>query len=241
MKIILLSIILLYQIIISFVDSKDAKKYFNGEKKVDKIRYLKEAVFFGWITTIIVFIFVALTKMTLHDVGFRRITLSNISWLNIITFIICGILLAILLLQMFQCLQAKNKKLLRENYNKEKESKNHYDWVIYNLLIPETKDEKKWFLFVSLTAGICEEIIYRGAIIFLLLNIFPMFDFWIAGIISCILFSLIHSYQGITGIIKTGVIAIMFVLLYYVTGTIIIGMVLHFLLDYSSAFLAGDE
>jgi len=241
MNIILLSIIVIYQMVISIVDSKDSKKYFTKKKKVDKIKYLKEAVFFGWVTTIIVLIFVVISNITLFDLGFRSITLSNIIWLNITTFIIGGFLILILLLQTIQCLQTKNQKLLREIYNKNKESKNPYDWTIYNLLIPETKAEKKWFLGVSLTAGICEEIIYRGAIIFLLLNIFPAFNFWIAGIISCILFGLMHSYQGIGGIIKTGLLAILFVLLYYVTNSIIPGIIIHFLLDYSSVFLAGNE
>ena len=241
MYIALLCIIVVYHMVMSVIDSNDTKKYFSGEKKVNKIRFLKEAVLWGWITTIIVFIFIAMSEITLHDIGFRGVSLSNTNWLNIVTFIICGMGLAILLIQTIQCLIPKNKKALREDFDKKKKSDNIYDWAIYNLVLPETKKERKWFFFLSLTAGICEEIIWRGTIIFLLSAVFPALNFMGAAIISCILFGLMHSYQGIYGIIKTGIISVLFVLLYYVTDSIIPGMLVHFLFDYSSVVLAGDE
>lgn len=115
------------------------------------------------------------------------------------------------------------------------------DSVVENLLIPRIFREKKYFLFVSLTAGICEEVFLRGCVMFLLGDIFPMLPLvWIA-VISSVLFGLFHLYQGISGIIKTGVIGLFFAGLYIATGSIIPGILLHFCVDFSSAFLLKEE
>lgn len=43
------------------------------------------------------------------------------------------------------------------------------------------------------------------------------------------------------GVIKTGAVGMILVLLYLVTDSLVPGIILHFLIDYSSAFLIREE
>ncbi len=69
-------------------------------------------------------------------------------------------------------------------------------------LLPQTATEKRWFDAVSVTAGICEEIIYRGFL-------FAYFAAWLPGaaagvviVLAGLVFGLGHLYQGAAGIVK---------------------------------------
>ena len=243
MQIIMLSAILIYQIVVAILDLKDMKKYKNMEitEKI-RVHYYKETVLYGWLPTIFVLFFIVLTPLKLYDIGIRGIVLGENTWLNIITFVLSGIALAILVIQSITCLTNKkyHKQILEELESKS-DGENHYDVVVHKLMIPRTKKEKRWFFGVSLTAGICEEIIWRGTLIYLLQGIFPKLNILLIGLIICVIFGVIHMYQGIHGIIKTAIVAALFVMLYITTGSLFPGIVLHFLFDFSTAFLIQDD
>ena len=94
--------------------------------------------------------------------------------------------------------------------------------------LPRTRQEYVFSNFVSITAGIVEEIIYRGYVIWLLSLYMPL---WAAAIVSTIAFGVAHAYQGWEGILKTGVVGGIFAAIYLATGSIWIPVVLHALLD----------
>jgi membrane protease YdiL (CAAX protease family) len=54
---------------------------------------------------------------------------------------------------------------------------------------------------------------------------------WGAVIVSSIFFGLGHSYQGVNGAVRTGLIGLAFAILYVGTGSIWIPIVVHALLD----------
>jgi len=243
MQIIMLSAILIYQIVVAILDLKDMKKYKNMEitEKI-RVHYYKETVLYGWLPTIFVLLFIVFTPLKLYDIGIRGIVLGGNTWLNIITFVLSGIALAILVIQSITCLTNKKyQKQILEELESKSDGENHYDVVIHKLMIPRTKKEKRWFFGVSLTAGICEEIIWRGTLIYLLQGIFPKLNILLIGLIICVIFGVIHMYQGIYGIIKTAIIAVLFVMLYIATGSLFPGIVLHFLFDFSTAFLIQGD
>ncbi len=94
--------------------------------------------------------------------------------------------------------------------------------------LPRTRQEYVLSNFVSITAGIVEEIVYRGFVIWLLALYMPI---WLAAIVSSIAFGVAHAYQGWEGVLKTGFVGGVFAALYLITGTIWIPIVLHALLD----------
>ena len=99
--------------------------------------------------------------------------------------------------------------------------------------MPVTNKEKKIWNFVSLTAGITEEIIYRGFLIFAFAYLFPDFSIWLVIILSSLLFGLAHTYQGFTtGVLRTTIFGVIFSILYIGIGSILPLIVIHFLIDY---------
>jgi len=94
--------------------------------------------------------------------------------------------------------------------------------------LPHTTGELHSFVGVSITAGIVEEIVYRGFVIWYLGQFMPL---WAAVIVSAVAFGLAHSYQGATGALRCGLIGLAFGILYVVTGSIWLPIVAHVLLD----------
>ena len=94
--------------------------------------------------------------------------------------------------------------------------------------LPANKRELRAFLGLSATAGIVEEIIYRGFVIWYLALFLPL---WGAVVLSSVLFGIGHSYQGVGGAIKTGLAGLAFGALYVITGAIWLPILGNILLD----------
>ncbi len=94
--------------------------------------------------------------------------------------------------------------------------------------LPRTERELTHFYGISITAGVVEEIAYRG---FLLWYLSQYVSIPIAIVLSSIPFGLAHSYQGATGALKTGLIGLLFAVVYVISGSIWVPIVIHALLD----------
>jgi membrane protease YdiL (CAAX protease family) len=101
----------------------------------------------------------------------------------------------------------------------------------YTFLLPNTRREYGWFLVLATTAGICEELLYRGYLIWVLQ---PFLGAVGAVLASVVLFGAAHAYQGRTGAIKATIAGA-------VMGAIVVGcdwvvpaMIVHALIDLSA-------
>jgi membrane protease YdiL (CAAX protease family) len=101
--------------------------------------------------------------------------------------------------------------------------------------LPHTPLELKLFLAVSLAAGVCEEIVYRG---YLLAYFDGLVGPWAAVLASTFMFGLGHAYQGTVGIVQTGAVGLLLAAAYVATGTLIAPVLLHIMIDASSGVLA---
>jgi membrane protease YdiL (CAAX protease family) len=103
-------------------------------------------------------------------------------------------------------------------------------------LLPHTSYERWLWLLVSITAGICEEIVFRG----FLLSYFVRLEgsLFVAILFSSILFGFAHVYQGWKGVLGTGVMGAVLAYLYVSTGSLILPIVCHIFLDARIVFLA---
>lgn len=95
-------------------------------------------------------------------------------------------------------------------------------------LLPTTDREAVWFRALAVTAGICEEIVYRGYLIWYLSVYLPG---WVAVVVAGVGFGVAHYYQGASGVVKTGVTGLVAGFLYYGTGSLLWPMVLHAAID----------
>lgn len=98
-------------------------------------------------------------------------------------------------------------------------------------LAPRDHREQAVFLQVSLTAGICEEILYRGMLMFVFTQAVGR---WPALVLVALAFGLGHAYQGREGMLKTAAVGLAFGLLAVFSGSLYVGMVLHAVLDLTS-------
>ena len=102
-------------------------------------------------------------------------------------------------------------------------------------LLPSSVGELRYFTVLSITAGICEEVLFRGYLIWYL-------AIYVGHPAACVLsgvaFGLGHLYQGRRQAVKIIFVGFVFVLFYVGTGTLWIPMALHALLDAAQGRLA---
>jgi membrane protease YdiL (CAAX protease family) len=101
-------------------------------------------------------------------------------------------------------------------------------------MLPHDGREARWFNALSVTAGICEELLYRG---FLMAYFGALFGVWPAVALSCVVFGLGHAYQGARGIVKTGIVGAVMAGLFVLTGSLWAPMLLHAVMDLTSGHL----
>jgi uncharacterized protein len=95
-------------------------------------------------------------------------------------------------------------------------------------LLPHTSEDYLWFVALSVTAGVCEELLYRG---FLLWVLRPSLGLWGAAVASVLLFGAAHAYQGSRGTIQATVMGVIFSGLTLLTGSILGAMAAHAIID----------
>lgn len=95
-------------------------------------------------------------------------------------------------------------------------------------LSPHTREERDWFMGLSITAGVCEELLFRG---FLMWAFRPWLGIYGAAAGSAVLFAIGHAYQGRDGVARVALMGAAFSALALVTGSIIPGIVAHAILD----------
>jgi membrane protease YdiL (CAAX protease family) len=97
--------------------------------------------------------------------------------------------------------------------------------------VPNDATERGVWIVVSLTAGLCEEILFRGFLIRFLHEGAPALPIWGALAVSCLCFGLGHAYQGAKGVVNTTIAGLGFGLLFLLSGSLVPGIVLHALID----------
>lgn len=96
-------------------------------------------------------------------------------------------------------------------------------------LMPHSNRELAEFSLLSLSAGLCEEVIYRGFFIWYLQALgLPLIP---AAAASCVIFGLAHLYQGVRGVIMTTVVGGFLAGVYLLSGSLFPGMLIHALMD----------
>lgn len=97
-----------------------------------------------------------------------------------------------------------------------------------DVLLPRTAGERRWYAAVAVTAGTTEEVVYRAFALVVLTAVLP--DAAAVGA-AAVVFGLAHAYQGVAGMLVTGLLAVGLGALYLATGSLLPGMVLHVLID----------
>jgi CAAX protease family protein len=186
-----------------------------------KIAYYRIMVIVGWLTALI----------ALLTVGWRailtfQITAASPSWLPQragVRALVAGVLIGLLLVFLLSALQVRRSAAIREKMEKAV--------LRFGFILPLTGAERTWWIFVSLTAGITEELLYRG----FLIHYFASAPFHarlaVAVIVASVIFGAGHVYQGIAGVISAAILGLIFCAIFFMSGTLLVPMILHTLID----------
>jgi hypothetical protein len=104
-------------------------------------------------------------------------------------------------------------------------------------LLPQTTGERIVFAGVSVTAGICEEILYRGFGVAYLRWLDPNISPGAIVAVTATFFGLAHLYQGPKNVLLTGFVGVLLASITVSTGTLLPAIVIHTLVDLRVSFL----
>ncbi len=211
-----LELVLIGMIVIFPVVDLINEKYKSKNKNIE---FIKIAISL-WIPTIFLAYLFNAKILSVTNVVYA----VSLNWQNILA--ISLILLAVLYLVALIRTLTVSDKLRTEVTQKFKPFIN---------MLPVTKAQILVFtLLLSVSAGICEELIFRA-------YLYPLIDSHIgmvgAILLSSIVFGLWHLYLGWYEVLRTSIMGAIFCGVYIFTGNIIIPIILHIFIDVYSGLL----
>ena len=110
--------------------------------------------------------------------------------------------------------------------------------VVHELL-PVTRGEKGLYTGLSLCAGFGEELAYRGYAIPAVIVAGGSAP--VALALTSTAFAVLHSYQGVLGVVRTGVVGVIMGAVFLHTGSLWPPIVGHVLIDLAVGFVLADK
>jgi membrane protease YdiL (CAAX protease family) len=101
-------------------------------------------------------------------------------------------------------------------------------------MLPVSNGERRWWILLSISAGMCEEVFFRGFLPqFLQGQLHGGWNMHASGAwaLAALLFGGCHFYQGVAGMVRTALAGLMFSLLAILSGDLLLPIVLHILVD----------
>jgi hypothetical protein len=210
----------LYPIYVFFTYRK-AKKGLIENKPGIRLSDYKETIFWLWLLCVITII-IWISNDRMFNVLRLDFSFSWVVLISILLFFITPFLFVLLF------------RSIRNNDEKRESIKEKLNSVSANEFLPRSKKEFKWFVFLSITAGICEELLFRG---FLIWYFETLTNTFLAIILSSILFGAAHSYQGVKGFIRSGFLGLILALILIWTDSLLIPIFIHIAGDIYSGII----
>ncbi|GHB76085.1 hypothetical protein GCM10008107_26930 [Psychrosphaera saromensis] len=212
LEVALLSYFILYPIYIFLTHKAEKLRVLNQQES--KVNVYLKTMLNLWIPVIILGILVVYDDISLIEIGLK--------WQWDITNSLA--LLSLILLAGYFLVSLKSLKNNSDEHSKLKEQYEFIRWFL-----PVTPRESKYFIFgLSITAGVCEEILFRGYVMHILSNDLPMY---VVIIISSIIFGFGHIYQGASHVVRTAILGSIMAVIYLVTDSLVVPILLHLMLD----------
>jgi uncharacterized protein len=98
-------------------------------------------------------------------------------------------------------------------------------------VLPRTAGERRLFTAVGVTAGVCEEWLYRGFFLAVVAALAGGLPTGQLVVIAAVAFGLAHAYQGRAGIVTTGALGGVMAAVYLQTGSLLLPVLLHAVID----------
>jgi membrane protease YdiL (CAAX protease family) len=110
------------------------------------------------------------------------------------------------------------------------------------MILPATPREFRAFVAVAVTAGLCEEVLFRGFLFWFFSALLP----YPAAILAAIaVFGIGHAYLGMRDVLLTATVGAIALGLYLLTGSLVASIAVHMTLDLANGLIGytafGDE
>ncbi len=207
----------------------------NNVSQAQRIKLYKSNIIWGWMRTALCIFALIIFNIPFRKIGIKFPIVNNLDGgliFSIVTYIVSGGLFIILLYQiMMYIFSAK----YRSEVSKVMQNKKSIEGA--DIMLPRSVKEKRWFVVCAITAGIGEEVAYRGFLMYLIDSVFLDLNTYIVLAAASIIFGLMHVYQGVSGIIRTGLTGLLIGALYVSSGSLWLPIALHFTIDFAAAFI----
>jgi uncharacterized protein len=106
-------------------------------------------------------------------------------------------------------------------------------WKQRTPFLPTKRNELPEYLLLCFSAGVFEEIVYRGYLVTYCWYLFEGMDYqtFLSILLPAFVFSVAHFYQGVKAVVKIFILAIIFGYIFIYSGSLLIVMILHLLVD----------
>jgi uncharacterized protein len=108
-------------------------------------------------------------------------------------------------------------------------------------LLPRTARERQVFVWLAVTAGMCEETLYRGFLLAVAAALAPGLSPWWAVTVAALAFGAAHAYQGAGGVVATGVLGGCLAIIYLGSGSLLLPVLYHVLVDLRALVLTATR
>jgi membrane protease YdiL (CAAX protease family) len=193
------------------------------KKTGNKIKWYGRTVLWSWIPTLVIILVVVMSGFKLRHIGLKPINLATSGMSNWVIYSVFLIYILYLSYNLYSII------ILAISHESRTESIHQIPQRMRPML-PVTKKERQMWVFVSITAGITEEIQYRGYLFFAFSLLFPSIPLWGVLIISTLLFGIGHIYQGKSAVRPT-LAGFMFGFMYIIFDSIVPIILVHIIQD----------
>jgi len=100
----------------------------------------------------------------------------------------------------------------------------------FSALFPSGPRERLLFAAVAISAGVCEEVVFRGWLLCTLHNVVGLKGTTLV-LAAAACFGLAHFYQGATGMIVTAIAGVLFTFLFVQSGSLLLPILIHIVID----------
>jgi uncharacterized protein len=179
----------------------------------DKLILYGSTIVFQWVLVVLVVWRCSVRGLTLADLGFSQPLSSELLFLTAAGSIFLGSF------QWFNLRRVSRMSGPIPDFMRK----------LAERVLPAGKWEFLPYCALAVTAGICEEILYRGFAMSALSRV--GISSWAVVILTSILFGFAHTYQGRSGVVGTGLMGLAFGTVRVVTASLFPVMVWHTVVD----------
>jgi membrane protease YdiL (CAAX protease family) len=215
-----------------YIQQKKLKKRIS-DGGYNKIKWYRDTIIWSWIPVLLILLLIPLSNMTLGNIGIKWINIGTLLLNNWIKYSLVGLYFIYFSYNVYSIIVLKYSKKSRSIAAASIPDN-------FRIFFPITKREKRTWDFVAISAGITEEIIYRGYLFYALGIIFPNISLILILLISTIAFGIGHIYQGKEAIRPT-LIGFIFGIFYIVFNSIIPIIIIHIAQDFVVRYILDEE